>query len=203
MRMTALFLFLWCPVLSFAADSFTRNYVIQASVASLNGQTGSSLFWISSYLQENKPAYFTNASGMTVLANPSSIVSAYDSTSTRYSMSKFYSLNNDHMKLIGHMNGFNKGEIFSIGYDSGTSTQKLSINSALYAGYTKTLSFSKSSITSLSIGSWFGGKIGESPCIDSYGRAYSCQTLTAWSDYKPSYPKPLAFLDLRHVWVFD
>ena len=137
------------------------------------------------------------------MANPSSVVSAYDLTSTRYSMSNFYALQNDHQRLVGHIAGFSKGELFSIGYDSGINTQKLNVNNAMYAGYTKTMSFTKSSLTSISFGSWFGGKASESPCVDGYERQYSCQSLTSWSDYKPIYPKPLAFIDFRHIWIFD
>jgi len=186
-----------------AADAFTRNYSIQTSMTAYTEQVQPIGFWISSYSTEKKPMYFTNASGASIMANPSSVVSAYDSSSTRYSVTNFYALQNDRQRLIGHINGFSKGELFSIGYDSGINAQKLNVNNAFYAGYTKTMSFTKTSLTSISFGSWFGGKTSESPCVDSYGRQYSCQTLTAWSDYHPSYPKPLAFLDLRHVWVFD
>jgi hypothetical protein len=188
---------------TFAADTFTRNYAIQMSMTSHTDQVKPVSFWISSYSTEKKPMYFTNASGASIMSNPSSVVSGYDSTSTRYSVSNFYALQNDRQRLVGHINGFSKGELFSIGYDSGISAQKLNVNNALYAGYTKSMSFTKSSLTAISFGSWFGGKTSESPCVDSYGRQYSCQTLTAWGDYKPNYPKPLAFIDLRHVWVFD
>jgi hypothetical protein len=188
---------------SYGADANTRSYMIQTSMTAYTEQVTPVSFWISSFSSEKKPMYFTNASGMSILANPSSVVSGYDSTSTRYNVSSFYALQNDRQRLIGHINGFSKGELFSIGYDSGISAQKLNVNNAFYAGYTKTMSFTKSSLTSVSFGSWFGGKISESPCLDSYNRQYSCQTLTAWSDYHPSYPRPLTFLDLRHVWVFD
>jgi hypothetical protein len=187
----------------FAADAFTRNYSIQTSMTAYTEQVQPIGFWISSYSTEKKPMYFTNASGASIMANPSSVVSAYDSSSTRYSVTNFYALQNDRQRLIGHINGFSKGELFSIGYDSGINAQKLNVNNAFYAGYTKTMSFTKTSLTSISFGSWFGGKTSESPCLDSYGRQYSCQSLTAWGDYKPSYPKPLAFIDLRHVWIFD
>lgn len=186
-----------------AADTFTRSYAIQTSMTSYTEQVKPASFWLSSYSTEKKPMYFTNASGMSIMANPSSVVSGYDATSSRYDVSNFYSLQNDRQRLIGHINGFSKGELFSIGYDSGISAQKLNVNNALYAGYTKTMSLTKFSLTSISFGSWFGGKTSESPCIDSYGRQYSCQTLTAWSDYHPSYPRPLSFVDLRHVWIFD
>ena len=187
----------------FSADSFTRNYVIQASMTSYTEQVKLTSFWLSSFSSEKKPMYFTNASGVSIMANPSSVVSAYDFTSTRYSMSNFYALQNDHQRLVGHIDGFAKGELFSIGYDSGINTQKLNVNNAIYAGYTKTMSLTKYSLTSISFGSWFGGSASESPCVDSYGRQYSCQSLTSWGDYKPSYPKPLAFIDFRHVWIFN
>jgi len=186
-----------------AADSFTRNYSIQSSMHSFNSQIEPMSFWISSFSSEKKPQYFTSASGSSIMANPVSVTSAYDSSSTRYGVSSFYALQNDHQRLIGHINGFTKGELFSVGYDSGINTQKLNVNNSIYVGYAKTISFTKSSLTTVSIGGWFGGKISESPCIDSYARQYSCQSLTAWSDYKPAYPKALTFIDFRHIWVFN
>ena len=187
----------------FGADAFTRAYALQTSMTSYTEQIKPTTFWLSSFSNEKRPAYFTNASGASIMANPSSVVSAYDSSSSRYGMSNFYALQNDRQRLIGHINGFSKGELLSVGYDSGINAQKLNVSNAIYAGYTKSFSFSKTSLTALSFGSWFGGKTSESPCVDSYGRQYSCQTLTAWGDYKPNYPKQLAFIDLRHVWVFD
>jgi hypothetical protein len=203
MRVFSFFILFLLSANAFSADAFTRNYAIQTSMTSYTEQVKPVGFWLSSFSSEKNPIYFTNASGMSIMANPTSAVSAYDSTSTRYGMSNFYALQNDHQRLVGHINGFSKGELFSIGYDSGINTQKLNVNNAVYAGYTKTMSFTKSSLTAISFGSWFGGRISERPCIDSYDRQYACQSLTAWVDYKPSYPKPLAFIDLRHVWVFD
>ena len=203
MRVFSFLVLLLLSVNVFAADTFTRNYAIQTSMTSYTDQIKPVGFWLSSFSSDKKPMYFTNASGMSIMANPSSAVSAYDLTSTRYGMSNFYALQNDHQRLVGHINGFSKGELFSIGYDSGINAQKLNVNNSVYAGYTKTMSFTKSSLTAISFGSWFGGRTSERPCIDSYDRQYACQSLTAWGDYKPSYPKPLAFIDLRHVWVFD
>ena len=203
MRVFSFLVLLLLSINVFAADTFTRNYAIQTSMTSYTDQIKPVGFWLSSFSSDKKPMYFTNASGMSIMANPSSAVSAYDSTSTRYGMSNFYALQNDHQRLVGHINGFSKGELFSIGYDSGINAQKLNVNNSVYAGYTKTMSFTKSSLTAISFGSWFGGRTSERPCIDSYDRQYACQSLTAWGDYKPSYPKPLAFIDLRHVWVFD
>lgn len=203
MRVFSFLVLLLLSINVFAADTFTRNYAIQTSMTSYTDQIKPVGFWLSSFSSDKKPMYFTNASGMSIMANPSSAVSAYDSTSTRYGMSNFYALQNDHQRLVGHINGFSKGELFSIGYDSGINAQKLNVNNSVYAGYTKTMSFTKSSLTAISFGSWFGGRTSERPCIDSYERQYACQSLTAWGDYKPSYPKPLAFIDLRHVWVFD
>lgn len=203
MRVFALIAFLFLSSNVHAADAVTRNYSIQSSMYSYTGQVRPVGFWISSFSNEKNPAYYTNASGMSIMANSSSVVSGYDSTSTRYSVANFYAQQNDRQRLIGHINGFSKGELFSIGYDSGMNAQKLNVNNAIYAGYTKTMSFTKSSLTAVSFGSWFGGNVSESPCIDSYGRQYSCQSLTAWSDYKPNYPRPLAFIDIKHVWVFD
>ena len=197
-------LFLSCATsCAIGADAQYRGYVTSASMMSYTGQLSPTPFWISSFTAESKPQYFTNSSGASIIANPQTVVSAYDSTASRYDVSNFYALKSDRHKLISHIHGFNQGELFSIGYDTGINSQKLTMNNSFFAGYTKTFSFTKMSLTSFSFGSWFGGSINESPCIDSYGRQYSCQSLTAWTDYKPNYPRPLSFLDVKHVWVFD
>lgn len=198
MRAGLFFYFFSLAINVFAADASTRNYSLQTTMISYVGQEMPMGFWLSSCLSEKRPMYFANASGASIMANPSVVVSAYDSTSAKYNLSNFYALQNDRLKLIGHINGFSKGELFSIGYDSGVSTQKLMVSNALYLGYAKTFSLAKSSLTTFSV----GGGVSESPCVDAYGRQYSCQSLTAWSDYRPNYPKPLAFLDFRHIWLF-
>lgn len=203
MRFVLLLYFCLFSINTFAADAFTRNYTLQATMTSYATQVTPMGFWLSSYVSEKKPTYFSNASGGSIIANPSFVVSGYDSTSTRYDMSSFYALQRDRIKLIGHINGLSRGELFSIGFDSGISTQKLIVSNAIYLGYAKTFSFTKSTISSMSFGSWIGGGISERPCMDDYGRKYSCQSLTAWTDYRPSYPKPLSFIDFRHVWFFD
>ena len=189
--------------LAYSADNYTRNYISSASMMSYTGQINPVFAWVSTVSTESKPTYFTNSSGASIMANPSSVVSGYDSTSTRYNVSNFYALKSDRYKLISHINGFNKGEILSIGYDSGINAEKLNVNNSFFVGYAKTMAVTQSSLFNISIGSWFGGNIKESPCVDSYGRQYSCQSLTAWSDYKPNYPRPLSFLDLKYIWVFD
>jgi hypothetical protein len=187
----------------FAADPIVREHVLRASMLSYTQQIKPTPIWVSSVKVESNPTYFADSAGSGIMARPNSVVSAYDSTSTRYGMSDMYSYKSDRYKLISHINGFSKGEIFSIGYDSGIYTDKLNMNNSLYAGYTRTVSMTNKSLTALSLGAWFGGSIKENPCLDSYGRQYSCQTLTAWGDYKPRYPTALAFIDIRHIWIFD
>jgi hypothetical protein len=191
------------PSVVFGADNMTRDYIMKTSILSYTGQIQPTAIWLSSISVESNPKYFNNASGGFVAVNPTSVVSSYDANSTRYNVSEFYKPNADRYKLITHTNGFNKGEIFSIGYDSGINSQKMTINSAVFLGYAKTMSFTKTSITSIGVGSWFGGSTSERPCLDSYDRQYSCRTLTSWSDSKTSYPKPISYIDIKHIWVFD
>jgi hypothetical protein len=203
--MKFLLIFLWLIFSGnlFAADPMVREHVLRASMLSYTTQIKPTPIWVSSVKIESNPTYFVDSAGSGIMARPNSVVSAYDSTSTRYGMSDMYSYKSDRYKLVSHINGFSKGEIFSIGYDSGINTDKLNMNNSLYAGYTRTVSMTNKSLTALSLGAWFGGSIKENPCLDSYGRQYSCQTLTAWGDYKPRYPTALAFIDIRHIWIFD
>ena len=189
--------------LGLAQDNGVREYVVRTSILSYAQQVNPTPVWLSTFSAESKPVYFTNSSGLAIVSNPSSVVSAYDATSTRYSTSNFYALKSDRYKFISHINGFSKGEVFSIGYDTGINTQKLNMTNAFFVGYTKTFSLAESALLNFSLGGWFGGGIHESPCVDSYGRQYSCQTLTAWQDYNPNYPKSLSFLDLKFVWLFN
>ena len=187
----------------FAADPMTREHVLRTSMFSYTEQVKPTFVWVSSVKVESNPTHFSDSAGNGIMAKPNSVVSAYDSTSTRYNTSNFYSYKSDRYKLVSHINGFSKGEIFSIGYDSGINSDKLKMNNSFYAGYTKTISMTRKSLTAFSFGGWFGGVINENPCIDSYGRQYSCQTLTAWSDYTPRYPTALTFIDIKHIWIFD
>lgn len=202
MKITLVIILMLCGKV-FAADPMVREHVLRTSMFSYTEQVKPTRMWISSVKVESNPTQFVDSAGSGIMAKPNSVVSAYDSTSTRYNTSNFYSYKSDRYKLVSHINGFSKGEIFSIGYDSGINTDKLNMNNSFFAGYTKTVSMTRKSLTAVSFGGWFGGSIKENPCVDSYGRQYSCQTLTAWSDYTPRYPTALAYIDIKHIWIFD
>jgi hypothetical protein len=197
----ALLLVLTASFSAFAQESI-RDYAARTSILSFSNSTQMPPLWFSSFMNEKKPAYFTNASGAMIMMNPVSVTSAYDSTTTKYSMSRFYAQNADRYKIMAHINGLNKGEIIHFGFDTGMNSQKMSVGNAFFVGTTKTFQTSNSSLLNFSVGSWLGGSINESPCTDSYGRQYSCRSLTTWQDYKPYTPQQLAYADLKFIFIF-
>mgnify|MGYP006113928125 FL=1 len=92
--------------------------------------------------------------------------------------------------------------IYSIGFDSGVAAQKIKIQKSFFLGLAHVIQVENKSHMVLSVGSWFGGDIKESPCYDLYDRAYWCQNLTSWTDYKPTYPKNLKYIDIRYIRIF-
>ena len=65
--------------LAYSADNYTRNYIVSASMMSYTGQINPVFAWVSTVSAESKPMFFTNSSGASIMANPSSVVSGYDS----------------------------------------------------------------------------------------------------------------------------
>jgi hypothetical protein len=94
------------------------------------------------------------------------------------------------------------GTVYSIGFDSGVRTKKLSIKPSLFLGFAQAYAFSNRQHVAISVGHWFGGSISESPCIDAYDRQYWCPNLTAWEDYEPEYPEQNRFIDIAYVYRF-
>jgi len=92
--------------------------------------------------------------------------------------------------------------IYSIGFDSGVSAEKIKIQKSLFLGAAHVIQLQKKSHLVISAGSWFGGRIKELPCYDAYDREYWCQNLTSWADYKPVYPNILRYLDVRYIYKF-
>ena len=106
------------------------------------------------------------------------------------------------MKIVSNTILQSPNTIYSIGFDTGVSTAKISIKPSIFLGVTHVFGINKNSYFLVGGGAWFGGKVSETACYDSYDRAYWCQNLTAWSDYQPSYPQNFEYLDIKYIYRF-
>ena len=146
---------------------------------------------------------FSSNSGFTThLAAPSKVSSIYDSTSTSYDLTPYYTSSNVRAHLI--LNYFipETSILVSVGYDSGSNAQKISISSTRFFGLSSYKRIDSSSTIFLMMGAWEREKITEAPCVDSYGREYWCANLSAWSDHTPMAPKAFRFFDVKYEYKF-
>lgn len=160
------------------------------------------MLWVSKlgYSSEN-PAIFKDASGRSVSRNPRLVRSAYDSEIS-HDVSDLYNPKNQRFTFIANFSFNTPGLVWSLGFDSGVETSKLRIGRGIFLGATKAFQLGKGSYLALGSGGWVGGRILERPCYDDYDRAYWCQNLTAWTDYRPHYPRPARYADVRYLYQF-
>lgn len=200
--MRALLMLLLIPARVSAADVYHREHVMNIALVSQAYKASPNLLWFSSlrYGSERTPA-FLDASGRAVAGNPSTVRSGYDADIS-YDVSDMYTPRNQRLTFIANFSFDSPGLIWSLGFDSGVETSKLRIGQGIFVGATKAFQLSGRSYFAFGSGAWIGGKISESPCYDSYDRRYWCQNLTAWTDYRPQYPRQGRYLDFRYLYQF-
>lgn len=184
-----------------AIDTSYSNEVSKISIASKLHNANLPIVYLSRLSIDKNPAVISNASGLSLISPISVVYSGYDS-SVSYDVSNFYHMNKPRVQSALTIPTSSPGQYLSIGLDSGVSTQKLNVSSGLFLAYTNTINLNKDTFFNYSFGGWLGGKISESPCYDSFDRAYSCKSLTAWSDYSPIYPAQYRYLSVRAVKLF-
>jgi hypothetical protein len=144
---------------------------------------------------------FTRSSGMPLINVSSTAASAYDTTVV-HDISGFYKSQNLRYRFIlNYLEPMSKSFV-SLGIDSGTKTEKLTINKSLFIGLTKAITIQKNNFIYASAGHWFGGKISESPCLDSYGREYYCPNLTAWTDRPNLVQMQEKYIEIKYILKF-
>ncbi len=90
----AAFLLITCLV-AHSENITPRENVIRASQLSYVEGIKPGFVWVSAISVESKPVYLSNSSGTSIMTIPLTVVSAYDSTSTRYDVSNLYALKNE------------------------------------------------------------------------------------------------------------
>jgi hypothetical protein len=193
--------FLMAPLTVKAIDSSYSSDIVRISLLSKLQGKNLPIPYLSRLSVEENPQTLTNASGFAVVSGLTTAISGYDS-SVRYDISPFYELKSPRVKGALTMPFSSPGEYFTIGLDTGAAAQKMNVGEAIFFAYTNALSVNKNTFFNYSLGGWFGGKIRETPCYDSYDRAYSCKSLTAWSDYNPNYPTQYRYVSVRVTTFF-
>jgi len=183
-----------------SAESFHREMITKQSFLSYMGQGNAPVFFSKLMIDQN-PAAYQDPAGQSIVRNPQYVVSGYD-TSVKYYVGNLYQANSDRFQFILNIPGFEKGQYFSIGYDNGVQSQKLSMNQSIFLGFSQSFQIAKQTLFNIGAGTWLGGNISESPCVDSYDRQYWCQNLTSWNDYHPNYPRHLSYIDFRILATF-
>jgi hypothetical protein len=187
---------------AFSANTSHRNYVVKGALLSSMNQQPLGTVW-PSYLSLGSAArrYFYDVSDQAIAPRPRLVRSGYDEAIS-YDLSDMYSYQKPRAALILNFAITAPGTVYSIGFDSGVRTKKLSIKPSLFLGFAQAYAFSNRQHVAISVGHWFGGSISESPCIDAYDRQYWCPNLTAWEDYEPEYPEQNRFIDIAYVYRF-
>lgn len=195
-------LILLSPMLTFAGDVQHRSSIASLAFASTIDRPLRNIAWISGVSVYSKNGdTFSNSSNTIILLVKKVTSSAYDADVT-HNVSKFYEDSHNRVKLISNFKLSSPNTIYSVGFDSGVAADKINIQKSLFVGVAHVVQLNKQSHMALSAGSWFGGKIKESPCLDAYDREYWCQNLTAWVDYKPVYPKNFNYIDIKYIYKF-
>lgn len=150
-------------------------------------------------LKEN--GRFTRSSGW-YLIDVQPVASSYYDPKVSFDITKFYESEKKRVRFIINYQLPNTSFFISYGYDSGTKAEKIEISNSIFFGLSQALSIQKRHFLFYSWGHWYGEKIKEKPCLDSYDREYWCPSLIAWKDRPHFASRQETYLDLRYVYVF-
>jgi len=141
---------------------------------------------------------FSSNSGLVVLNVQEKVISAYDATANNYVLTPFYTGFKQRQHLISNFAIPSTKSMLSIGYDSGSKSQKISISKTFFLGFSTYKKIDTNSAIFFLAGGWQKERINEQPCVDEYDREYWCPNLTAWSDRKSITSMPLRFAEVRY-----
>jgi len=157
--------------------------------------------FISSFNIEQESLTFRKSSGAILQSFPKVAYSAYD-PAIKYDVSSFYNSKNVRIKFIINYIEPSSKIFISVGYDHGSQAEKINLSRAYFIGLTRTFNIHKNGYLTTSSGSWFGGKITQYPCIDSYDREYYCPNLTAWIDRPNLDFQNEKYFQIKYVFAF-
>jgi hypothetical protein len=144
---------------------------------------------------------FTRSSGWYLIDVQPVASSAYD-PSVAYDITNFYKSKNTRVRFISNYQIPRTGFFVSYGFDSGTKAEKLEVSKSFFVGASQAFNPHKSHFFFYSVGRWYGEKITQKPCLDTYDREYWCPSLTAWKDRPIIQDRQESYADLRYIFVF-
>ena len=136
-------------------------------------------FWISHIYTANDG--IRHRGGQLITNIPDTVSAFYDPT-IKHDIKHFYQAQNHKLSVITGLSPSTRWGIFTIGYDNGHKSQKLTIDKAYLLGYTNQFALSRNLSLLVSGYSWIGGDITERPCLDSFDREFACLTLQPMSE---------------------
>jgi hypothetical protein len=187
---------------AFTGEVEHRSLILATSLASYTQKAGPANPFPSKLRLEKNPASFSNSSNDPIFGRPEVLISAYDNYLT-WDATPFYSTKHYRTNFIFNFYGGTPGTIVSIGADTGLKTEKLKISPGFFLGFADTMEIKRRMTFSLSTGSWFGGKVSETACFDSYDRAYWCPNLTSWEDRPSKKYRPERYFDVSLRLAFN
>jgi hypothetical protein len=119
---------------AFAGDAHHRNTVTSLAFASAIDRPLRNTIWISGIdINAETNDLFLSSSGAPVMIAKKMISSAYDSDIT-HDVSRFYEKKGNRVKLMSNFTLDSPKTIYSIGFDSGISSDKIAINKSSFFG---------------------------------------------------------------------
>lgn len=137
--------------------------------------------FVSHFSVRDEDGLFLRSTGEPAFFAPSQARSAYDALVV-HDLRDFYTARHTRAAFIINQHLGRSGFLLSMGYDSGSKSDKFEVARSRYLGLAKSVRLAQGSFLYLSAGRWLGGSVKESPCLDAYDRAYWCPNLTAWQD---------------------
>jgi hypothetical protein len=190
-----------CNFSAHASDEDHRDTISRVLMASSQFGTNWPYPFITQLYLQREQGHFTLSSGQSLIAVPATVASGYDA-SISYPISDFYRANKLRQRWVMNYLEPGSGWLVSLGYDSGTQANKLSIAPSLFGGAAKNFVLAKNHFLLFSWGQWFGGKVTERPCLDAYNREYWCPNLTAWIDRPSLNTDPGRYHEMKYQWLF-
>lgn len=184
-----------------AGDEEQRDMVQRLLTAAQNVQFKMDYPFVTQMYVQREQGSFTLSSGRGLLSINDIASSAYDPT-IAHNISDFYNATHTRQRWVINYLEPDSRWLFSLGYDSGTQADKLSIEASVFLGLAKNFELAKQHHLLLSWGQWFGGKVTERPCLDAYDREYWCPNLTAWKDRPMLNTDPGKYYELKYQWQF-
>ena len=184
-----------------AGDEEQRDLVQRLLTAARDVQFKIDYPFVTQMYVQREQGSFTLSSGRGLLSINDIASSAYDPT-IAHNISDFYNAAHTRQRWVINYLEPDSRWLFSLGYDSGSQTDKLTIESSLFLGAAKNFELAKQHHLLVSWGQWFGGKVTERPCLDAYDRAYWCPNLTAWTERPALDTSPGKYYELKYQWQF-